>query len=362
MSVDVAPRGADAVVEPVIDVEVTNRCNADCYFCPRDQTPHQGLMTQEVFERTLARVVGFRDELAARGSGSEMIVSLCGLGEPLVNPRTPHWARAVKEAGFTCVVSSNGSLLDERRGRALIDAGVDSVWLNVGDIGEAYEEVYRLPWERTRANVVRFAEMAEGRCGTNIVLVDHRGDPAHTEALKQYWRDQGIRGFMDYDVNNRGGSLFVDHMQFDRFPQLARARRLVEERGGRVICATPFIYVFVGYDGRYYLCSADWRKEASFGSVADRSILELVREKLEHVLARRTVCRTCNIDPVNHLAHEMRTAELRGEKGFDAAARAGQLVASSRSIEEGLEELVPGVTTDLPTVRTTRPLGPLVAE
>ena len=33
----------------VVDIEPTNRCNAKCYFCPRDATPHQGLMTPEVF-------------------------------------------------------------------------------------------------------------------------------------------------------------------------------------------------------------------------------------------------------------------------------------------------------------------------
>ena len=34
-----------------LDIEPTNRCNANCYFCPRDQTPHQGLMSPEVFAR-----------------------------------------------------------------------------------------------------------------------------------------------------------------------------------------------------------------------------------------------------------------------------------------------------------------------
>ncbi len=348
MSVNVALGGGEVLIEPVLDVELANRCNADCYFCPRDQTPHQGLMTEEVFEQTLARAVEFREQLAARGNITDIIVSLCGLGEPLVNPLAPQCARAVKDAGFTCVVSSNASLLDERRGQALLEAGVDSVWLNVGDIGEAYEEVYKLPWARTRDNVVRFAEMSQGRCDTNIVLVDFRQDPSHTEALKRYWREQGVRRFMEYGVNNRGGALFVDHMQFDALPQSREARRLVDERGGRLVCATPFIYVFIGYDGNYYLCAADWKKEKSFGSVFDHAILELSRGKLEHVLARSAVCRTCNIDPLNHLASEMRAAELYGLKGFDAGARAGEMVASSRSIEECLEKLVPGVTTDLP--------------
>ena len=44
-----------------LDIEPTNRCNADCYFCPRDQTPHQGLMTVEVFDQSLSRAVEYRE-------------------------------------------------------------------------------------------------------------------------------------------------------------------------------------------------------------------------------------------------------------------------------------------------------------
>jgi MoaA/NifB/PqqE/SkfB family radical SAM enzyme len=342
-----------------VDIEVTNRCNADCYFCPRDQTPHEGLMTQDVFARTLERAVEFRADLDARDAdGSQVTVTLCGLGEPLVNPRTPQWAGDVKAAGFTCVVSSNASLLDERRGRALLDAGVDSVWLNVGAVGEEYEQVYKLPWERTRDNVLRFAEMSDGRCETHLVLVDFRQDAEYTAGLKSYWRERGIDRFVEYDIMNRGGSLFVDHMQFEALPQHREARRLVAERGGRLVCPTPFIYVFVGYDGNYYLCCSDWRKEKSFGSVFEHSILELSRDKLEHVLARGVVCRTCNLDPLNQLTDEMRAADAGDLTGFDAAARAADLVASSRSVEQSLEALVPGVTEGLPAApqRTYIPL------
>ncbi len=38
-----------------IDIEITNRCNATCHFCPRDATPHQGIMSVETFDKALAR-------------------------------------------------------------------------------------------------------------------------------------------------------------------------------------------------------------------------------------------------------------------------------------------------------------------
>lgn len=329
-----------------VDIEVTNRCNADCHFCPRDQTPHEGLMTEGVFDQALLRVQEFRDGVGHLDDTS-VEVSLCGLGEPLINPRTPRWVKAVKDAGFTCQLSSNGALLDERRGGEVLEAGVDTVLINVGDIGDAYEKVYKLPWQRTHDNIVRFAEMAEGRCDPMIVLVDYKQDSAHVDEMKRFWRDRGLTKFLEYDIMNRGGSLFVDHMQFETLPEMHTAQELLDTNGGRPICATPFVYVFIGYDGNYYLCCSDWKKEVSFGTVFERTILELTRGKLEHVLSRGTVCRTCNIDPLNHLTDELQAARLNGDSSFDPAASAGQIIQLSRKIEGVLEQIVPGVTNGL---------------
>jgi MoaA/NifB/PqqE/SkfB family radical SAM enzyme len=343
-----------------VDIEVTNRCNADCYFCPRDQTPHEGLMAEETFQQALARAVEFREQAAGAGlDDPEVRVSLCGLGEPLVNPRTAQWARQVKDAGFHCVLSSNGALLDERRAEAVLEAGVDEVMINLGDIGERYEDVYKLPWQRTHDNVVRFAEMARGRCDPWIVLVNHRQDPDYTSMLKDFWRERGLSRFMEYDIMNRGGSLFVDHMQFETLPQQQEARRLLDEQEGRALCASPFAYVFVGYDGQYYLCCSDWRKEVAFGSVFDRAILDVTRGKLEHVACRGEVCRTCNLDPLNQLTDEMRAAD-QGGAAFDAQGAAVQMVEFGRRIEGVLEKLVPGVTEALPEEQRRRRRLPLL--
>ena len=329
-----------------VDIEVTNRCNADCHFCPRDQTPHEGLMTESVFDRALERAEEFRDAVSHLDD-PVVRVSLCGLGEPLINPRTPGWVKEVKDAGFTCDMSSNGALLDERRGGAVLDAGLDSVMINVGDIGDAYEAVYKLPWQRTHDNIVRFAEMAEGRCEPIIVLVDYKQDAAHVEEMKQFWRERGLTNFLEFDIMNRGGSLFVDHMQFETLPEMQSAQELIDEQGGHAICATPFAYVFIGYDGNYYLCCSDWKKEVSFGTVFKSSILDITRGKLEHVLSRGTVCRTCNIDPLNYLTDEMHAARRGGDTTFDAGASATQIVQLSRKIEGVLEEIDPGVTSGL---------------
>jgi MoaA/NifB/PqqE/SkfB family radical SAM enzyme len=314
-------------MEMSVDIELTNRCNAKCHFCPRDQTPHEGLMSPEVFDQSLLRAIEYR-EVARDLLDANVRISLCGLGEPLLNRHAADFTKKVRDAGFEVALSSNGSILDERKGHALLDAGLQKILINVGDEGDEYEKVYQLPFDKTRDNVARFARMAEGRCEVHIVLVDHHRDTAHIEKMKQFWRGYGITRFATYGIMNRGGALFVDHMQFESYPQLARARDLLEP-SGTPLCGAPFGYMFIGYDGQYYLCCSDWKKETPMGSVFDESFESVMQKKLEHLVTRDPVCRTCNLDPLNRLTEELRASD----EGLSDAT----IDATVQSVVEGNE-------------------------
>jgi MoaA/NifB/PqqE/SkfB family radical SAM enzyme len=327
-----------------IDIELTNRCNAKCGFCPRDMTPHQGLMTPEVFDQALARAVEYKDIAERLGLPGEVQVSLCGLGEPLLNKHHATFTRQVREAGMLCMMSSNAALLDERRGSALLEAGLQRVLLNVGDIGDEYEDIYKLPFEKTRDNVVRFNEMAGDDCQVWIILVDHHQDPEHIQRMKDYWADQGVHLYMEFEIMNRGGALFVDHMQYEDYPEQATARQLLADSGSPPYCVVPFIGTFVGYDGQYYLCCSDWTKKVPLGSVFDESIVSILRPKLETTLRREPICLTCNHDPINRITDVLRSINA----GEVAQAHQTQLLEDmdklGRTVDAGLELLDPGIT------------------
>jgi len=310
-------------------------------------------MTPAVFEQSLIRAVECR-ESTREHFDDDVNLRLCGLGEPLLNKHVPEFVEQSRDAGFDTAMSSNGALLDERRSRAVLDAGLQKILINVADHDDAYEDVYRLPYARTRDNVIRFAEMAEGRCEVYIVLVDYRRDADHIAAMERYWRKHGIRAFMTYDVMNRGGALFVDHMQYASYPEQTQARAMLEESDVVPVCVAPFVYLFIGYDGQYYLCCSDWKKEVPLGSVFDESFRSITAQKLATVRSRAPVCNTCNIDPLNTLTDELR-AVAAGEK--DQASVKATLTSMRRVAEEveaSLEAVDPGVTT-----RRTRTLIPV---
>ena len=329
-----------------VDIETTNRCNARCDFCPRDMTPHQGLMNEAVFLQSLRRVAEFRELVRSRFDAS-VGVTMCGLGEPLLNSRVPEFVRRVREANFRCALSSNASLLDEPTAVALLDAGLSAIFINAGDIDGEYEDVYALPFERTRENVARFAAMARDRCEVTIVLVDHRADAAHLHRMEAYWRTLGIGRYERHDLNNRGGSLNVQRMRYRTHPYLEEARQLLAREDTRQpFCGVPFRFLFIGYDGQYYLCSSDWEKQAPLGSVFDVSFVATMRRRLAHVSSREPICASCCHDPLNRLADRLAQRADPDDNTepteaiLDATEAAGDDV---RTVAQALVNLSPGV-------------------
>ena len=80
-------------------------------------------MRPDVFAQSLARAVEYRD-LVREQLSEDAVLSLCGLGEPLLNRHTLDFTRQAVDAGFEVTLSTNASLLTEEKGAALLDAGL----------------------------------------------------------------------------------------------------------------------------------------------------------------------------------------------------------------------------------------------
>jgi MoaA/NifB/PqqE/SkfB family radical SAM enzyme len=113
-----AERDVVAASEPVcLYLEVTNRCNLLCTTCPRtfeDLEPPAD-MTWELFTRIVDQIPKI-----AR-------VVLHGVGEPMMVRELPRMIAHLKARGTYVLFNTNGTLLSERKGRELIDAGLDEL-------------------------------------------------------------------------------------------------------------------------------------------------------------------------------------------------------------------------------------------
>jgi MoaA/NifB/PqqE/SkfB family radical SAM enzyme len=98
-------------------LEVTNRCNLPCTTCPRtyEELEPPANMSFDLFRSIV-------DQYPDIGR-----VVLHGVGEPLMVPKLPRMITYLKDRGTYVLFNTNGTLLNERRGRDLIASGLDEL-------------------------------------------------------------------------------------------------------------------------------------------------------------------------------------------------------------------------------------------
>lgn len=107
-----------ATHDPVcLYLETTNRCNLPCTTCPRtfEELEPAANMSFDLFRS----IVDQFPQIAR--------VVLHGIGEPLMVPHLPRMIRYLKERGTYVLFNTNGTLLNERRCRELVESGLDEL-------------------------------------------------------------------------------------------------------------------------------------------------------------------------------------------------------------------------------------------
>ncbi|WP_035726375.1 radical SAM/SPASM domain-containing protein [Bradyrhizobium murdochi] len=98
-------------------LEVTNRCNLLCTTCPRtyEELEPPADMSWDLFTSIVDQVPALARAV------------LHGVGEPMLVANLPRMVRHLKDRGVYVLFNTNGTVLSERNGRALIDAGLDEL-------------------------------------------------------------------------------------------------------------------------------------------------------------------------------------------------------------------------------------------
>jgi len=115
----VGERRSDYAARPPVCVylETTNRCNLLCTTCPRTYAELEppADMSWELFISIVDQIPDLQRAV------------LHGVGEPMLVRNLARMVRYLKQRGTYVLFNTNGTLLNERNGRALIEAGLDEL-------------------------------------------------------------------------------------------------------------------------------------------------------------------------------------------------------------------------------------------
>jgi len=150
-SVD-ARRSQKAERLPVcVYLETTNRCNLLCTTCPRTYAE-----LEPPADMSWALFTSIVDQIPHL----ERAV-LHGVGEPMLVKNLPKMVRYLKDRGTYVLFNTNGTVLNDRNGRALIDAGLDELRVSLDASNAASFLAIRGAdfFKRILRNVRRFREL-----------------------------------------------------------------------------------------------------------------------------------------------------------------------------------------------------------
>lgn len=239
------------------NLELTNLCNLKCSFCPTGNgllARPRGFMEPAVFRAALA------------GAGPLEFVLLFQWGESLLHPEFGDLAREAGTAGARTLVTTNGTLLDDRRVGTLLDAGLDRVTVSVDGDEATHEAIRGVPLSQTESGLERLLSARDARGSHTAVDVSMVVAP-ETESASEHFR---------HTFEGR-----ADRVQ--QIPLLTRGER-------RTRCREPWRGgLVVLQDGTVTVCCVDHDGALAVGHVASDRLKDLWNGEGMQELRRRHV-------------------------------------------------------------------------
>ena len=251
-------------------IEVTNRCNYRCKYCPQGNPETQqfkkGQMSVVLFESILKKITP-QKPIAQ--------IYLTGSGEPLMHPDLEEFIFLSNKYGFIPSFSSNGSLLSKERIKSLLDSGKFSLTVDFSPNKEIYE-TYRKggAWDTVYTNLKNLL-LYKKKLGRDYPKIEIR-DMSTIALSSQKERQKSLS-----DLKN----LFTD-LSVDRFSQL-KAHRWIGNIDQRIIpapgrgnkyklCTHPWSIFVITWNGEALPCCRDFRSEYVLGKIeGEDNILDI---------------------------------------------------------------------------------------
>lgn len=246
-------------------------CTARCTMCTiEDWQKPPRIMQQAEFEKFVLDLVPFQEHV-------DHVTLHCN-GEPLMDKRLHDKVAFLKRHGFRGTgFATNCTLLDERRARALLDAGLDTIICSIDGFTKATHEAirHRTHFETIVQNVERFLALrderaASGRPATRVLVRMILQDTNRHEwdDYQAFWRARldpaKGDGVLQFPIHNWGG-------QMENWQQ-----NLALYGQGKVFeCEDLFDRLIVFSDGTVSHCDADYNGFFPHGSVFEQHFLEV---------------------------------------------------------------------------------------
>ena len=170
-----------------VSLESTAKCNLYCPMCPRHvYTFDNESMDLELYKKIIRDCKDYVE-----------FVWPYGIGEPMIHPNIFEMIRLTRDAGIRTGMSTNATMLDDKRADMLLDCGLDyAIFAFDGASKETYEK-YRTgaTFEKTRQNILNFLEKKQQRKSPIYVVLQMvllKENKQEIDAYRKLWAIPGV--------------------------------------------------------------------------------------------------------------------------------------------------------------------------
>ncbi len=252
----------------IIQLEVTGRCNLKCSFCPVNDKAvqkfmHRDDMTEETFDEFLRQCKEFGQPIK--------VLRFIGNGEPLLNKNIVSFVHKAKmsECFNRIEITSNGTLLNKKLSKELIEAGLDTLKISL----EAIDETSFYDIAGVHINLVQLYQELEffysirSNCKLYIKTTDIalKTEERRKQFISEYEK------ICDY--------IFIETIT-DIWPEYTtsteKKQRYEQHKIPRApVCIQPFDLMNITADGTVEPCCADWKRELSLGNISENTLFSI---------------------------------------------------------------------------------------
>lgn len=239
-------------------LEITNICNLDCIFCPKNARPKRKMSVEEF------------DILTERLRGQIKFLYFHLMGEPMLHGHLSDFIAMARQKGFITVVTTNGTLLS--KGFTTLPWKVQ-ISLHSHEGNETSAPSHTM--ESYISEVMPFA-MTAASAGTIVVLRlwNQGGFDSHNEAILDLISQHICRtGWTQrYDGWKLAERIYVEYDQMFEWPEEKREAYDIDE----VFCYALRNQIGILVDGTVVPCCLDHDGAIPLGNLFDQSLDDIL--------------------------------------------------------------------------------------
>ena len=236
-----------------IYVEISNRCNLSCAFCPGTRRGSLS-MTEAQFSWLLPKLRTYTDYLYFHI-----------LGEPLFHPQLGRFLELAQENGFRVILTTNGTLLKQKQELLLASPALHKIHISL----HAFEaNDLSVPFEVYLRDCFRFGQAAEG---TKIVVYRLWNEGGQNEKNQEIL-EKLHKAFPGKWIPGRRGTAMGDRVFLEPGEKFDWPDLSAPERPGPFFCYGLRDQLGILADGTVVPCCLDHEGDISLGNVFEKEL------------------------------------------------------------------------------------------